>query len=112
MNKFIAYCGIDCEKCEAHIATVNNDNALREKVAKQWSELNQVEITPQMINCVGCKFDGSKTIFCDSICRIRPCAVENKFETCGSCSQMETCQKLAMITGDNKEAYNNLIAKK
>jgi len=33
MNEFIAYCGLDCEKCEARIATMNNDDALRQKVA-------------------------------------------------------------------------------
>ncbi len=32
MKQVIAYCGLDCEKCEARIATVNNDNDLREKV--------------------------------------------------------------------------------
>ncbi len=33
MNKLLAYCGLDCEKCEARIATVNQDESLREKVA-------------------------------------------------------------------------------
>ncbi|MBQ5576063.1 MAG: DUF3795 domain-containing protein, partial [Bacteroidales bacterium] len=51
MNNFIAYCGLNCEKCEARIATINNDNDLRQKVAHHWSDLNQVEITPEMINC-------------------------------------------------------------
>ncbi|SKB83749.1 Protein of unknown function [Lachnospiraceae bacterium] len=32
MKQVIAYCGLDCEKCEARIATVNNDNDLRVKV--------------------------------------------------------------------------------
>ena len=36
MKKLIAYCGLDCEKCDARIATLNNDNALREKVAELW----------------------------------------------------------------------------
>ena len=49
MNDFIAYCGLDCEKCQAHIATIKNDDALREKVAKEWSDLNKVEITYDMI---------------------------------------------------------------
>ncbi len=31
MNELIAYCGLDCEKCDARIATLNNDNDLREK---------------------------------------------------------------------------------
>ncbi|WP_415930520.1 DUF3795 domain-containing protein [Zhenpiania hominis] len=29
----IRYCGLDCEKCDAYIATVNDDQALREKTA-------------------------------------------------------------------------------
>ena len=54
MKQYIAYCGLDCESCEARRATLNDDNSLRRKVAKEWYELNGVEITPEMINCVGC----------------------------------------------------------
>ena len=32
MKDFIAYCGLDCETCEARLATINNDNELRETV--------------------------------------------------------------------------------
>ena len=31
MKELIAYCGLDCETCEARIATVNRDETLREK---------------------------------------------------------------------------------
>ena len=34
MKQLIGYCGIDCEKCDAYIATKNNDQSLREKTAK------------------------------------------------------------------------------
>ena len=108
MNQFIAYCGLDCEKCEARIATVNDDNALRAKVAKLWSELNGVEITPEMINCDGCRLDGRKTVFCESLCEIRQCALANRHETCGSCAGLQTCKKVAMITENNSEALKNL----
>ena len=30
MKKYIAYCGLDCESCEARLATVNNDATLQE----------------------------------------------------------------------------------
>ena len=50
MNEYIAYCGLNCEACEARLATVNNDDALRQRVAREWSELNGVEITAEMIN--------------------------------------------------------------
>ena len=31
MKDMIAYCGLDCEKCDAYLATINNDQDLREK---------------------------------------------------------------------------------
>ena len=108
MKDYTAYCGLDCETCEARIATVNNDNDLRIKVAKEWSELNKVEITPEMINCVGCRIDGVKTPFCDSLCPIRKCALSKAIETCGDCDKMSTCEKLVMITGNNEEAFKRL----
>lgn len=47
----IAYCGLNCEKYDAFIATKNNDHALREKTVKLWSEQNNVTIQPEHINC-------------------------------------------------------------
>ena len=108
MKKYIACCGLDCESCEARRATVNDDDSLRQKVAKEWSELNGVEITPEMINCVGCRIDGVKTPFCDSLCPIRQCALERSVETCGTCADMGKCEKLCMITENNADALENL----
>jgi len=39
MTDYIAYCGLDCEACEARLATINNDNELRIKVSKEWNEV-------------------------------------------------------------------------
>ena len=108
MKDLIAYCGLDCETCEARIATMNDDDALRQKVSGLWSELNGVEITPEMINCTGCRTAGVKTPFCDSLCPIRQCALGSSVETCGSCSGMDGCEKLRMITGNNREALDRL----
>ncbi len=108
MKKLIAYCGLDCEKCDARTATLNNDNALREKVARLWSELNGVEITPEMINCEGCRADGVKTPFCDSLCPIRQCALGKAVETCGDCPTMNGCKTVGTVISDNAEALKNL----
>ena len=108
MKELIGFCGLDCEKCEARIATLNNDDGLRRKVAAEWSALNNVEITPGMINCEGCRVDGRKTVFCDSLCRIRQCALKKKIETCAACAEMKSCEKLRQITGDSAEARENL----
>ena len=108
MNDSIAFCGLNCEKCDAYIATKNNDDALREKTAKLWSELNNVPILPEHINCDGCRMDGKKTVFCDKLCPIRQCAMKKGFETCADCSDFDKCSKVAMVIGNNKEALKNL----
>lgn len=108
MKDYLAYCGLDCETCNARIATENDDDALRKKVAGRWSELNGVEITPEMINCVGCRIDGVKTPYCESLCPIRRCAMERSVETCGNCDEMDTCGKLGAILKNNADAYHNL----
>lgn len=108
MKQLIAYCGLDCEKCDAYIATVKDDNVLREKTARLWSEMNGVEITPEMINCLGCRADGVKTPFCDGMCEIRLCASSNKLETCRDCDRKGNCKSLCMITSTNKEASKNI----
>ncbi len=108
MNDYIAYCGLDCESCEARLATISNDESLRQSVAKEWSELNSAEITPEMINCTGCRIPGAKTPYCDSLCPIRQCAMGRQLETCGICPEMKACEKLAAITNGNADALHRL----
>ena len=108
MNKMIAYCGLDCEKCDAYIATKNNDQALREKTAKLWAELNNAPILPEHINCEGCHVDGKKTMFCESICSIRQCALKKGVTTCGDCAEMEKCPTLGAVIAHNPKALKNL----
>ena len=111
MNKMIAYCGLDCEKCDAYLATIRDDQALREKTAKAWAELNQAPILPEHINCLGCRADGVKTVFCDSLCQIRQCALNKGVETCGGCPEMERCGTVGQIHAGASEARDNLMAR-
>ena len=108
MKRLIAICGLDCEKCDAYIATKNDDQALREKTAKLWSELNNAPILPEHINCDGCRMNGRKTVFCDRLCQIRQCAISKGFETCGDCPEKETCSKVGAIWQHNPQAKENL----
>lgn len=108
MRKLIACCGLDCEKCDAYIATRTDDAELRQKTAELWSKLNGVEITADMINCSGCRVDGAKTPFCDAICPIRKCSVNKKYDTCADCGEIDSCQTLGTITNRNKQAMENL----
>ena len=108
MNDMIAYCGLDCEKCDAYLATINDDQSMREKTAKLWTELNQAHILPEHINCQGCRVEGMKTVFCDSLCGIRQCALKKGVATCGDCSDLEKCQIVETVISNNPEALKNL----
>ena len=111
MKDLIAYCGVDCERCEARLATVSHDSTMIENAAKHWSEVMVVEIFPSMIHCTGCRIDGVKTPYCDELCPIRPCAMGKGYETCGDCHEMDTCERLGMILRKNPDARCNLKPK-
>lgn len=106
-NKY-GYCGLNCEQCEARKATITNDNELRKRVAKLWSEMNNFEIKPEWINCEGCHGDGVKCYYCDQQCQIRKCAMSKGFNTCAECGENSNCKTLKTITDHSEEAKNNL----
>lgn len=108
MNPLIAYCGLDCASCEARTATLRNDDAMRTRVAKQWSELNQVEIRPADILCLGCRTDGVKSVYCDRLCPIRQCALSRAVAHCGVCPEMAHCDTLHCVTDNAPQALRNL----
>lgn len=107
-NQLIGCCGLDCETCDARIATLTNDNALREKTAELWTKLNGVTITPEMINCTGCRMEGAKTPYCDKLCPVHNCVREKGLDTCANCGKMEECPTLGQIAANSPFVLENL----
>ncbi len=107
MKELIACCGLDCEACDARIATLTNDDALRAATAAKWSEMNNGPMTAEMINCVGCRTDGPKFGYC-AMCGIRACATAKGFATCGECGELDTCAAVKPILENDPHARNNL----
>ena len=88
MNKMIACCGINCKTCEARIATMKNDDKMRVEVAKKWCEMNHTnQITPESINCTGCREEGVKFYFCSHMSEVKKCVAAKGYETCGECRE-------------------------
>lgn len=108
MKELIGYCGLDCGKCDAYLATIHDDQALREKTAALWAELNHAPILPEHIHCEGCRVDGAKTLYCSEMCQVRKCALAKQLPTCGSCPELERCEALGAIFKTSPQALENL----
>ena len=76
------YCCVECNKCDAYIATRNNDDELKAKVAKQW------KMKAEEIVCDGCKSD--RALF---NCEAKKCAVKRSLPTCAHCGDFASCDK-------------------
>ena len=95
MDKLVAICGINCSECPAYVATQENDDAARARIAGEWSKGYEVEIKPEDINCDGCMVEGRHIGFV-GICDIRACGIERELTNCGHCGDYP-CDKLDKI---------------
>jgi hypothetical protein len=107
MNKIISCCGINCEQCDARIATLANDDALRAKTAETWGQMFNANIKAADINCAGCREDGVKFSHC-MMCEIKKCAEAKNFATCGDCSEIESCETIGYVLKNVPDALTNL----
>lgn len=108
MEKLISCCGLNCAACDAYIATIGNDDELRKITADKWRVgYNAPDITPEMINCTGCREPGVKFNHCE-VCEIRNCVRAKGFDTCADCSEMDTCSIVAAVHQYVPEAVDNL----
>ena len=107
MEKIIAYCGLDCAECDAYLAHQNNDQALREKTAAEWSKTHNFAFTPEMINCTSCKGGGVQVGYC-SQCEIRKCAAGKGVVNCGACGEFKTCKTINDFIAQVPKAAANL----
>nr|WP_330394083.1 DUF3795 domain-containing protein [Lachnoclostridium sp. An181] len=81
---------------------------MEKKTAKLWAKLNNAPILPEHINCQGYRVEGVKTVFCDSMCGIRQCALKKGVDTCGDCLDLERCSTVGVILENNSSALKNL----
>ena len=110
MEKIIAYCGIDCAECGAYKALQNNDQALREKTAAEWTKAHNFNFTPDMINCTSCKGNGVQVGHC-SECEIRKCASGKNVVNCGACGEFKACKIINDFIAQAPFVSDNLVQK-
>ncbi len=98
MDEMIAFCGINCTKCLAFLATQKDDDDERVKVAQQWSKEFNAGIKPEDINCDGCLSESERIFSYCKVCEVRKCGQERHIKNCAYCDDY-ACEKLNKIFG-------------
>ncbi|MEI6172362.1 MAG: DUF3795 domain-containing protein [Bacteroidota bacterium] len=108
MEKLISCCGLNCATCDARIATISNDDELKRQTAEKWRvQYHAPDITPEMINCTGCREPGNKFGHWAE-CGMRKCASSKGFNTCGQCDTLQSCDIIKPVLQFAPEAVENL----
>jgi hypothetical protein len=81
----IAMCGLDCAVCPAYIVHQTGDKALQRKTAGEWKAQYGADITPEMVDCVGCVMVRGPHIGHCFECEIRKCGLAKKVKNCAVC---------------------------
>lgn len=104
-----AYCGLDCSRCPAHLAYVNDDDELRRDTVEKWNS-PQYPVTIHTIDCAGCKSDGPHFSFCKD-CGVHVCASKRGVETCAHCADYgcDILEEWLSHTGDDARERLQLI---
>ena len=103
----IAYCGIDCSKCDSYLATQSGSDEELAKIADKLSKLYHAEVRPEYVVCDGCKEGARHSYFCSNMCAMRKCCVEKHYETCIECGDFP-CADLQAELDHVPDARSNL----
>ena len=98
MNNMIAYCGLNCDSCPIHLATLEEDKSSQKKmrvsIARLCSEQYGINLKPEDItDCDGCRADTGRMFSGCRNCEIRKCASQKNLESCAYCPEY-ACDKL------------------
>jgi hypothetical protein len=85
MEEIVAFCGLTCSACPAYLATQNDDDGERRRVAETWSQQYGSDLKPEDINCDGCLPGHAKYFHYCLACDIRACGVAREVNNCAYC---------------------------
>lgn len=112
METIIACCGLRCDSCPIHLATLEPDQTskqkMRESIAEQCTALYGMNIRPgDVTDCDGCRANTGRLFSGCLTCEIRKCAGMKPIENCAYCSDY-ACGRLTEFFSAAPEAQIQL----
>ena len=98
MEIMISFCGLACDSCPIHLATLEKDiikkTQMRKDISEQLAKIYGTTPKPEIISdCDGCKMINGRLFTGCIDCEIRKCANLKDLENCACCSDF-ACEKL------------------
>lgn len=109
MTELIGACGINCSKCDIHLAPQNA--LLAQKLAEHFNGLWE-NVKPEDFHCEGCSAPNDQMWSSD--CWIRKCVHKKGLTYCSEC-KMFPCERYLEWTKKDDgyyQAYQSLLEKK
>jgi len=112
METLIAYCGLSCDRCPIHLATLEKDKSqqrfMRESIAEQCRKSYGMNLDPDDITaCDGCSARYGRLFSGCLNCLIRQCAIRKNIESCAICYEY-ICEHLETHFSSDPEARDRL----
>lgn len=91
MKTLIAYCGLRCDTCPIHSATLEQDvsqqQTMRKSIAELCAKIYGMNLQPEDItDCDGCRANTGRIFSGCLNCEIRKCASEKNIDSCAFCN--------------------------
>ncbi len=107
----LAYCGLVCDTCPIHLATVESDpekrRQMRTDIARHCTENYAMKMLPEDVTeCDGCRSGGRLFSGCSG-CEIRSCAAGRNLESCALCTDYG-CGRLQKLFAQDPDAWVRL----
>ncbi len=88
----IAYCGLNCDTCTIHLASIEQDRShkltMRKSIIEQCFKHYGMNLQIEDItDCDGCKANTGRLFSGCLNCEIRKCAIERNVESCAYCKE-------------------------
>jgi hypothetical protein len=112
METMIAYCGLICDTCPIHLATLVEDEFrkqnMKESIAGQCFEQYGMNLKPgDITDCDGCRADNERIFPGCLKCEIRKCAGQKRIDSCAYCDDYP-CEMLRKNFSHDPSAQKRL----
>jgi len=101
----IAVCGLNCAKCDIHLASRGNEK-LRDEIVDWFKKERNSTIRPEQVRCEGCR--GPLDVHWSSDCKMMLCAKKRGLQYCFQCEDFP-CASVSEFSSDGVSHHKRTV---